>query len=205
MTAPIRLALGPGITLFKAMADDAVLTAALGVIAEAPPRVMTTPWGKPMSVAMTNCGALGWVSDAAGYRYAALDPMSDRPWPSMPAPFISLAAEAAAAAGFAGFAPEACLVNLYGPESRMGTHQDRDEADFSQPIVSVSLGLSARFRIGGTTRQGPSRSVQLDHGDVLVFGGPARLAYHGVDRLVPGRGHPLIEGRRLNLTFRRVT
>ena len=199
-----RLPVGPGITLFKARADEGVLAAALDVIARCPPRRMTTPGGKQMSVAMSNCGALGWVSDRDGYRYTTEDPLTGRPWPAMPPALARLAAEAAADAGFPDFAPEACLVNLYEAESRMGAHQDRDERDRAAPIVSASFGASARFRIGGTSRSGPTRSFVLDHGDVLVFGGPARLAYHGVDRILPGR-HPVLGARRLNLTFRRVT
>jgi DNA oxidative demethylase len=200
----IRLPIGPGITLFKDRAGDAALAAAEGVISLCPPRRMVTPGGKPMSVAMSNCGRLGWVSDHAGYRYAAEDPLTGRPWPEMPAVLAALAAETAAEAGFPGFAPEACLINLYELESRMGAHQDRDERDLDAPIVSVSFGLSARFRIGGTGRGGPTRSFVLDHGDVLVFGGPARLAYHGVDRVIPGQ-HPRLGARRLNITFRHVT
>ncbi len=199
-----RLVVGPGITLFKARADAAVLDAALAVLDAAPPRRMTTPGGKSMSVAMTNCGALGWVSDRAGYRYVSEDPLTGRSWPGMPSAMAALATEAAASAGFPGFVPEACLVNLYEVESRMSAHQDRDEADRTAPIVSVSFGLSARFRIGGTSRSDPTLSFVLDHGDVLVFGGPARLAYHGVDRVVPGN-HPALGARRINLTFRRVT
>jgi len=199
-----RLAVGPGITLFKALAGDAVLQAALAVLEAAPPRRMMTPGGKAMSVAMTNCGPLGWVSDRAGYRYQPDDPQTGRPWPAMPVPMAALAAAAAEAAGFPGFAPEACLVNLYELESRMGAHQDRDERDRAAPIVSASFGLSARFRIGGTSRTGATVSFLLEHGDVLVFGGPARLAYHGVDRVLPGL-HPVLGARRLNLTFRRVT
>ena len=198
-----RLAVGPGITLFKALAGEEVLLAALAVIEACPPRRMMTPGGKSMSVAMTNCGPLGWVADRDGYRYVAEDPLTGQPWPAMPAPMALLATEAAAAAGFPGFAPEACLVNLYDIESRMGAHQDRDEQDRAAPIVSVSFGLAARFRIGGTSRGGMTRSFLLEHGDVLVFGGPARLAYHGVDRILPGR-HSVLGERRLNLTFRRV-
>jgi alkylated DNA repair protein (DNA oxidative demethylase) len=199
-----RLTVGPGITLFKGRAEDAALAAALGVLDLAPPRRMMTPGGKSMSVAMTNCGPLGWVSDRDGYRYVPDDPLTGRPWPAMPPAMMALATAAAAEAGFPGFAPEACLVNLYEIESRMSAHQDRDESDRAAPIVSVSFGLSARFRIGGTTRSGPTLSFVLDHGDVLVFGGPARLAYHGVDRVVPGR-HPTLGSRRINLTFRKVT
>ncbi|HEV2678157.1 MAG TPA: alpha-ketoglutarate-dependent dioxygenase AlkB [Aliidongia sp.] len=199
-----RLTVGPGITLFKALAGDAVLQAALAVIEASPPRKMLTPGGKAMSVAMTNCGPLGWVTDRDGYRYVSDDPSTGRPWPAMPAPMAELAAAAAEASSFPGFVPEACLVNLYDTESRMGAHQDRDERDRAAPIVSVSFGLSARFRIGGTSRGGPTLSFVLDHGDVLVFGGPARLAYHGVDRVLPGR-HATLGAQRINLTFRRVT
>lgn len=200
----IRLAVGPGITLFKERADSAVLAAALAVVDACPPRRLTTPGGKQMSVAMTNCGALGWVSDRDGYRYAPTDPLTGRAWPALPPVLASLATDAADAAGFPGFAPEACLINLYELESRMGAHQDKDERALAAPIVSVSFGLSARFRIGGASRGGPTRSFLLDHGDVLVFGGPARLAYHGVDRVVPGQ-HPTLGALRLNLTFRRVS
>ena len=200
----IRLAVGPGVTLFKDRADDTVLAAALAVAGACPPRHLMTPGGKPMSVAMTNCGALGWVSDRDGYRYAPTDPLTVRPWPAMPDGFLALAVAAAADAGFPGFAPDACLINLYELSSKMGAHQDRDERAMAAPIVSVSFGLSARFRIGGTTRGGPTRSFLLDHGDVLVFGGPARLAYHGVDRVLPG-AHPVLGARRLNLTFRQVS
>lgn len=200
----IRLAVGPGITLFKERADDAVLTAALAVIRACPPRRQMTPGGKEMSVAMTNCGALGWISDRDGYRYSPTDPLTGQPWPAMPSMLAALATEAAEAAGFPDFAPEACLINLYEPTARMGAHQDRDERAMDAPVVSVSFGLSARFRIGGISRGGPTRSFLLDHGDVLVFGGPARLAYHGVDRVLPG-DHPVLGARRLNLTFRRVS
>jgi alkylated DNA repair protein (DNA oxidative demethylase) len=201
---PGPVALGPGITLLSGRAGAEVLTAARTVLAARPPRAMTTPWGKKMSVAMTSCGPLGWVSDAGGYRYAPCDPFDGRPWPAMPAPFRRLAIAAAAEAGYTRFDPEACLINLYEPEARMGLHQDRDEADFDQPIVSVSLGRSARFRIGGLSRTDPTRAVTLDHGDVVVFGGPSRLIFHGIDRLI-GPAHPMLGETRINLTFRRVT
>jgi DNA oxidative demethylase len=200
----IRLAVGPGIILFKERADDGVLTAALAVIEACPPRRLTTPGGKQMSVAMTNCGALGWVSDPNGYRYAPTDPLTGRPWPLLPPGLAALATDAAEAAGFPDFVPEACLINVYDLSARMGAHQDRDEKALGAPIVSVSFGLSARFRIGGTDRGGPTRSFVLNHGDVLVFGGPARLAFHGVDRVMPGH-HPTLGARRLNLTFRQVS
>jgi DNA oxidative demethylase len=201
---PAILSLGDGIALLPQRAGDGVLAAARSVIDAAAPRHMATPWGKAMSVAMTNCGSLGWVSDAAGYRYMPTDPLSGRPWPVMPDSLRMLATEVAALAGFPDFAPEACLVNCYGPGARMGLHQDRDEADFGQPIVSVSLGRAALFRIGGTRRSDPTRTVTLEDGDVVVFGGPARLMFHGVDRLT-GPAHPVTGEGRINLTFRRVT
>ncbi|HVJ51039.1 MAG TPA: alpha-ketoglutarate-dependent dioxygenase AlkB [Aliidongia sp.] len=162
LPVPPILKLGEGIALLPGRAGDAVLEAVQAVMAAAPPRHLTTPWGKTMSVAMTNCGPLGWVADREGYRYSPTDPLSGLPWPAMPAPLRDLAAESALAAGFPGFAPEGCLVNRYGPEARMGLHQDRDERDLGQPIVSVSLGMSARFRIGGPKppiRRGRSRSI----------------------------------------------
>ena len=171
------------------------------VVAEAPFRHMLTPGGRRMSVAMTNCGALGWISDRGGYRYAALDPQTERPWPAMPDAFLDLAARAAGRAGFPGFVPDACLVNRYEPGARLTLHQDRDERDFSAPIVSVSLGLPAVFLFGGERRSDPAQRVALAHGDVVVWGGPARLRFHGVLPLVDGR-HPLTGRHRVNLTLR---
>ena len=204
LPAPERIPLGPGIVLLPGRAGAAILEAARAVLAMHPPQRMVTPGGKRMSVAMTNCGALGWVTDASGYRYSATDPVTGQDWPAMPDVFRRFAAEVAEAAGYAGFEPEACLVNFYDPEARLTLHQDRDEADFGQPIVSVSLGRSAVFRIGGTKRTDPTRRVTLDHGDVLVFGGPARLIFHGIDRLT-GPAHEALGECRINLTFRRVT
>jgi DNA oxidative demethylase len=201
---PATVPLGAGIALLPGRAGPAILDAALAVLAAHPPRAMTTPWGKKMSVEMANFGPLGWVTDAAGYRYAAADPLTGRPWPDMPEILRRFAIEAAAAAGYPGFAPQACLVNRYGPAARMGLHQDRDEADFAQPIVSVSLGRAALFRIGGARRGDPTRTVTLEDGDVVVFGGPARLMFHGIDRLT-GPAHPATGEGRINLTFRRVT
>jgi alkylated DNA repair protein (DNA oxidative demethylase) len=200
---PSRETLVEGVILLRSRAGEGVLAAVQAVLAAAPPRVMMTPMGKPMSVAMTSCGALGWVSDATGYRYDAVDPVSGKPWPGMPVLLRALACETAAEAGFAGFDPNACLINRYRDGARMGLHQDRDEMDFSQPVVSVSLGRSALFRFGGVRRGDPTRSVRLDHGDVVVFGGPARLMLHGVDRLLPG-DHPTLGDSRINLTFRRA-
>ena len=156
-----------------------------------------------MSVAMTNCGALGWVSDPTGYRYSELDPDSGLPWPPMPAALESLARRAAAVAGFSRFAPDACLVNRYEPGARLTLHQDKDERDFGEPIVSVSLGVPATFLFGGSRRKDPFVRVPLEHGDVVVWGGPARLRYHGVAPL--GRAEHWFAGDlRVNLTFRRA-
>jgi len=196
--------LDAGVVLWRgrALAHQVELLNALGaVIAAAPLRRMLTPGGLSMSVAMTNCGALGWVSDRAGYRYAPLDPLSGKPWPALPAAFASMAGSAAAHAGFSTFAPDVCLVNEYTPGTRLSLHQDRDERDFTQPIVSVSLGLSATFLLGGLKRNDRTQSIPLHHGDVLVWGGPARLRYHGVLSLKDGT-HPALGARRINLTFR---
>lgn len=198
--------LGPGTVLFPGLADAAApyLIETIGRIAAAAPfRHMQTPGGQRMSVAMTNCGSLGWVSDRAGYRYQATDPASSRPWPALPKSFQQLAQEAAALAGFAGFEPDACLINRYVPGARMSLHQDRDEHDLSQPIVSVSLGLPVVFQLAGDTRIGPRLDLPLAHGDVLVWGGPDRLRYHGV-RMLAGGEHPLTGACRYNLTFRRA-
>jgi alkylated DNA repair protein (DNA oxidative demethylase) len=183
---------------------DRVLLAAIEAIAaEAPFRRMTTPGGFEMSAAMTNCGRAGWITDRKGYRYTTEDPASGRPWPAMPALFMMLAAEAAAAAGYPGFAPDACLVNRYEPGARLSPHQDRDEADYGHPIVSVSLGVPATFQFGGPKRSDPMKKVVLEHGDVVVWGGPARLAHHGVLTLKSGE-HPLTGRRRFNLTLRKA-
>ena len=172
-----------------------------GLIAAAPLRHMVVPGGHTMSVAMSNCGALGWVSDRSGYRYSATDPLSGQPWPAMPACFADLAVRAAAAADFEGFRPDACLVNRYEPGARMSLHQDRDEGDMTAPIVSVSLGLPAVFLFGGPRRSDRPARLRLAHGDVAVWGGPARLAFHGVAPLADG-DHALTGRRRINLTFR---
>jgi alkylated DNA repair protein (DNA oxidative demethylase) len=156
-----------------------------------------------MSVAMTNCGRFGWVTDASGYRYDPIDPVSGRPWPAMPGLFASLAARAAGEAGFPGYEPDGCLINRYGPEARLSLHQDKDERDFGAPIVSVSLGLPAVFLFGGARRSDRPRRIPLQHGDVVVWGGPARLFYHGVARLAHGE-HPLTGCCRINLTFRKA-
>lgn len=203
---PAQQALTPGAVLLRGFARESVpalLVALEDVLAAAPLRHLVTPGGHTMSVAMSNCGALGWVSDRRGYRYAKDDPLSGRPWPAMPAGWRHLAARAAADAGFDGFAPDACLINQYLPGSKLSLHQDRDEQDLSAPIVSVSLGLPAVFLFGGSQRQDRPQRYRLQHGDVVVWGGPARLAYHGVAPLADGQ-HALLGRRRINLTFRRA-
>jgi alkylated DNA repair protein (DNA oxidative demethylase) len=164
---------------------------------------MITPGGHRMSVAMTNCGHLGWVTDRRGYRYDANDPEAQKPWPAMPPSFRELARQAAARAGFGAFSPDACLVNRYQPGAKMSLHQDKDELDFGAPIVSVSLGLPAIFLFGGLKRGDKPRRFRLEHGDVVVWGGAARLVYHGVAPLADGE-HVLMGRQRINLTFRKV-
>ena len=196
--------LAPGAALLRgfALARDAGLIAELDAIeAAAPYRQWHTPGGFLMSVAMTNCGSVGWVSDRRGYRYQRTDPESGQPWPPMPPAFRELARDAAAAAGYPGFCPDACLVNRYAPGARMSLHQDKDERDFGAPIVSVSLGLPAVFQFGGDTRSDKPLRVPLQHGDAVVFGGPARLRFHGISA-VPAGHHPLLGAWRINLTFR---
>lgn len=180
-----------------------LLNAVEHIAQHAPFRHMRTPGGHSMSVAMTNCGPLGWVTDATGYRYTSHDPQTGQPWPTMPDFFTTLATRAAAEAGFADFVPDACLINRYAPGARMSLHQDRNEHDLSWPIVSVSLGLPVVFQFGGMKRSDPTLRVPLSHGDIVVWGGPARLAFHGVLTLKPGH-HPLTGEHRINLTFRRA-
>jgi alkylated DNA repair protein (DNA oxidative demethylase) len=173
------------------------------ITAQAPFRHMSTPGGFEMSVAMTNCGNCGWITDRSGYRYGADDPISGKPWPAMPSAFRELAEQAAAQGGFAGFAPDACLINRYEPGARMSLHQDKDEQDFSAPIVSVSLGLLAIFLFGGLKRSDKPARYRLGHGDVVVWGGPSRLFYHGIAPLADGE-HALLGRKRINLTFRKA-
>jgi DNA oxidative demethylase len=188
---------------FALQEEMALLNALEDVVARAPFRHMVTPGGHRMSVAMTNCGALGWVTDRTGYRYDRIDPESGRPWPSMPASFLKLAGSAAAVAGFAQFLPDACLINRYEPGAKLSLHQDRNERDFDAPIVSVSLGIPATFLFGGMERTNKTRRVRVVHGDVVVWGGEARLRYHGVMPLKDGH-HPLTGKFRVNLTFRKA-
>lgn len=199
--------LAPGAVLLGgfARADDAALIDGIEQLTVlAPFRQMQTPGGFRMTVAMTNCGALGWVSDRSGYRYDRLDPESGLPWPPMPPVFRRLAARAAAEAGFFdAFEPDACLVNRYAPGAKLSLHRDADERDFTQPIVSVSLGIAATFLFGGAKRTDPALRIGLVHGDVVVWGGPARMRFHGVLPLKEEQ-HPRLGPHRINLTFRKA-
>jgi DNA oxidative demethylase len=207
--APLKLpdeVLAPGARVLRGWALGAApaLVAAIdGIVAAAPLRQWLTPGGFRMSVAMTNCGSLGWVSDRRGYRYDACDPLTGRAWPPMPPVFLDLARSAAQAGGFPGFVPDACLVNRYEPGARLTLHQDKDELDYGAPIVSVSLGLPAVFLFGGDARKDRQRRVPVQHGDVVVWGGPARLRHHGVLPIKHGH-HELLGPLRLNLTFRQA-
>jgi alkylated DNA repair protein (DNA oxidative demethylase) len=201
-----REEIAPGAFVLRGFAlsmETAVLGALREVTAAAPFRNMVTPGGYRMSVAMTNCGALGWVTDRSGYRYDSVDPESGKKWPAMPGAFRELAERAAAEAGFREFRTDACLINRYEPEAKLSLHQDKDERDFTQPIVSVSLGIPAIFLFGGFARGDKTQRVPLEHGDVVVWGGPARLRYHGVMTLKEDE-HPLLGRMRVNLTFRKA-
>jgi alkylated DNA repair protein (DNA oxidative demethylase) len=188
---------------FAAAGAPALYADVQALLATSAWRHMQTPGGQRMAVAMTNCGRTGWVSDRAGYRYQSIDPCSGRPWPAMPAHWSELAARAAARAGFARFAPDACLINRYEPGARLSLHQDRNERDFSAPVVSVSLGLPAVFLFGGMRRDDSVQRVPLFHADVVVWGGAQRLAFHGIQPLADGQ-HPELGRCRINLTFRRA-
>jgi len=198
LTLPLTYLPGLALPLERELlADIAAITAA------APFRHMLTPGGQRMSVAMTNCGEVGWVTDRRGYRYDRLDPQTGRPWPVLPRSIAGLAARAAADAGLGPFRPDVCLINRYEPGARMSLHQDRDERDFSWPIVSVSLGLDATFLFGGSKRSDKPQRLPLTHGDVLVWGGAHRLAFHGVAPVAEGC-HPTVGRMRLNLTMRKA-
>jgi alkylated DNA repair protein (DNA oxidative demethylase) len=206
MDEPKCLELARGAILLRGFAPGrqaAMFDDLHGVIAQAPFRHMVTPGGFTMSVAMTNCGELGWVTDKNGYRYDALDPLTGRLWPDMPASFMALAHEAAMQAGYSDFKPDACLINRYQVGARMSLHQDKNERDFNQPIVSVSLGVPAVFQLGGFKRSDKAMKLPLSHGDVVVWGGESRLRYHGVLPLKAGN-HPAFGEYRLNLTFRKA-
>jgi alkylated DNA repair protein (DNA oxidative demethylase) len=196
----------PGVDYFPGFLDRAVQEALrdeiLAILVEAPPfRPRMPRTGKPFSVRMSNCGLLGWVSDETGYRYQPTHPETGRAWPDMPARLVEIWMRLARGAP----PPEACLINLYDANAKMGLHQDRDEQELAAPVVSLSLGDTALFRLGGPERGGPTRSLRLQSGDAIAFGGPARLAFHGIDRIVTGSSTLLATGGRINLTMRRVT
>lgn len=203
---PWQEALAPGAVILRRFAlsrADTLLAGINDVAAISPFRHMITPGGYTMSVAMTNCGKLGWATNARGYLYAAQDPITGNPWPPMPAVFQSLCHDAAMTAGYAEFVPDACLVNRYAVGAKLSLHQDKDEPDLRAPIVSVSLGLPAVFQFGGLQRNDPLQRLLLEHGDVVVWGGVSRLFYHGIQPLKPGV-HPQTGEFRYNLTFRQA-
>ena len=201
-----EISLGEGAVLlpgFAAGIAEELIAGVEQVVAQSPLRHMETPGGFRMSVAMTNCGKVGWFTDRKGYRYDRIDPLTGQPWPTMPLVFQTLAVESAARAGYPRFRPDACLVNCYQPGARMSLHQDKNEKDDTAPIVSVSLGLPAIFMFGGLQRGDRARRYPLNHGDVVVWGGPSRFHFHGVAPLKAGL-HPLTDARRINLTFRKA-
>ncbi|WP_298252446.1 DNA oxidative demethylase AlkB [Bradyrhizobium sp.] len=201
-----REEMAEGAVLLRSFIGDSeagLLAALRDIVAQAPFRRMFTPGGHQMSVAMTNCGSAGWVTDRSGYRYDPEDPETGKPWPAMPPLFRELADRAAQSGGFSGFEPDVCLINRYVPGAKMSLHQDKDELDFGAPIVSVSLGLPAIFMFGGLKRADKPRRFRLEHGDVAVWGGPSRLFFHGVAPLAEG-SHPAMGPQRLNLTFRKI-
>jgi alkylated DNA repair protein (DNA oxidative demethylase) len=200
-----REILAPGASVLRGFARnvaDELLAEIQQVAAVSPFRHLITPGGKSMSVAMTNCGALGWYSDRRGYRYTTPDPQTGQRWPAMPNRFAQLAHAAARAAGFADYVPDVCLVNRYQPGTRLTLHRDHDERDRRAPIVSVSLGLAATFLWGGLAREDPQRRVPLAHGDVVAWGGPSRMRYHGILPIKDDDEYPLTQRLRYNLTFR---
>jgi len=201
---PSKETIAEGAVLLRGAAlpfEKELLAAINDVIATSPFRHMLTPGGYTMSVAMTNCGAAGWITDRTGYRYDRIDPETGNPWPAMPDCFLDLSVAAATRAGYPQFRPDACLINRYRPGARLSLHQDKNERDFANPIVSVSLGLPATFQFGGLRRNDPVNKFALKHGDVVVWGGPSRLCYHGVEELKDGH-HETVGPMRINLTFR---
>lgn len=203
---PSREEIADGAVLLRGFVkpiESELIEAVCAIVVQSPFRRMTTPGGHLMSVAMTNCGERGWITDHTGYRYDPIDPRTAAPWPAMPPVLRDLARGAAEQGGFQNFAPDACLVNRYEPGTRLSLHQDKDELDFSAPIVSVSLGLPAIFLFGGMARSDKPRRYRLVHGDVVVWGGASRLAFHGVAPLADGE-HALLGRKRINLTFRRT-
>ncbi len=198
--------IAPGAVLLRGLGregDVNILQAVESVIAQAPLRHLQTPGGYRMSVQTTRCGSMGWVSEPDGYRYAAQQPDTQQPWPAMPQCLMDFALRAALDAGYPDFVPDSCLINQYLPGTKMGLHQDRDERDLRAPVVSLSLGLPAVFLFGGLQRTGKTQRYRLAHGDVVVWGGPSRLAFHGVLPVAEG-DHALLGRRRINVTFRRV-
>lgn len=203
---PNRQTLAEGAVLLRGQAlslETELLAALVQITAQAPFRHMVTPGGFTMSVAMSNCGPLGWVSDRSGYRYSPVDPLTGINWPKIPACFMQLAQSSASLAGYSDFTPDACLINRYEPKTKLSLHQDKDEKSPEHPIVSVSLGLPAVFQFGGLKRTDPIQKYALQHGDVVVWGGPSRLFYHGIPALKEGE-HPLLGRTRINLTFRKA-
>jgi len=199
-----KIKLRDGAFLLKAFAlpfEQMFIKAIHSIAADAPFRHMMTPGGRKMSVAITNCGLAGWISDKKGYRYDHYDPLTGKVWPKLPLEILSVAKQAAEKTGFLDFTPNSCLINRYEPGARLTLHQDKDEGDFSQPIVSVSIGLPAKFIFGGLNRSDKALRTPLTHGDVVVWGGVSRLAYHGIDKLKEGQ-HELTGAYRYNLTFR---
>ena len=206
MPLPARESLAPGAVVLRGFAESqsaALLTALQDITARSPFRCMSTRGGYRMSVAMSNCGTTGWISDATGYRYDSIDPLTSAGWPPMPLSLLELATAAAAAAGFGRFLPDVCLVSRYQPGARLSMHQDKDECDLESPIVSISLGLPAVFLFGGHRRSDRPQRVPLTHGEVVGWGGPSRLRFHGVSALEDGR-HPLLGSCRVNLSLRRA-
>ncbi len=206
VSAPPAVSVAPGVDYFPGLLDRAAQEALRdeirAILVEAPPfRPRMPRTGKPFSVMMSNCGALGWVSDESGYRYQPAHPATGRAWPKMPPRLVEIWMRLAPGAP----PPEACLINLYDAKAKMGLHQDRDEQDLAAPVVSLSLGDTALFRLGGCERGGRTRSLRLELGDAIVLGGPGRLAFHGIDRIAPNSSTLLDEGGRINLTLRRVT
>lgn len=204
--APQRETLADGAVLLRSQAlecEQLFLPALQEITSQAPFRHMVTPGGFTMSVATTSCGSLGWVSDRSGYRYSPIDPLSGQHWPAMPECFLTLAKTAALEAGYPDFTPDACLINRYEPKTKLSLHQDKDEKHILHPIVSVSLGLPAIFLFGGAKRSDPVKKIPLTHGDIVVWGGPSRLFYHGISALKDGE-HPLLGRMRINLTFRKA-
>jgi DNA oxidative demethylase len=207
LPAETKIILGDSAFVLRGFASsrlEAIVEDLQVLLLRSPFRHMVTPGGDRMSVALTNCGDLGWITDRRGYRYSPIDPESSVPWPAMPVSFSELAKAAAEAARFPGFSPDACLINRYQPGARLSLHQDRNERDFGQPIVSVSMGMTAMFLFGGLKRNETPRRVPLVHGDVVVWGGEDRLRFHGV-ATIKDNPHHVLGAQRINLTFRRAS